>query len=237
MDHEVHAQSPEAFCRNCQQSFQASISRWGRKNRRSFPWRQPIRNSYELVVAEILLQQTRAESVSKHFSAVVSRCPDWSSLSEIPAMELEDLLKPLGLHRRRAKVLRILAKAVVEKGLPEKSSELATLPGIGQYMARAISTQLSMEVVAPIDGNVARVLERVFGPRKRADIRFDPWLQDLALSLVPPSDPGAYFESLLDFAALVCKPRRPRCAECPVIFCRFRTAIKSKFTTRAATVP
>lgn len=197
--------------------------RWGASNRRSFPWRDGDRTPYELVLAEVLLQQTRADHVASVFGSVVERCPDWDSLAEIPTTELEELLRPLGLQNRRAASLVALARAVRIQGLPSSASDLETLPGVGQYIARAVAVQLFREAVAPIDANVARVLERVFGPRKLADLRYDPELQRLALSLVPSEKPGDYLTSLLDFGAVICRSRAPQCDQCPVPSCRFRT--------------
>ena len=218
-----HDTRPDGTCIHCRKVFQATVLQWAEGKIRSFPWRRADRSAYELVLAEVLLQQTRAEHVATIFEVIVRRCPDWPALAKIPVTDLEGLLRPLGLQRRRAAALHSLAESVVHRGLPQTASALEKLPGIGQYMARAISAQLSMEVVAPIDTNVTRVLERVFGPRKFADIRHDPELQRLALNLVPPTDPGGYLVSLIDFAAIVCRSRAPLCGDCPMIACRFRT--------------
>ena len=219
----MHSGGPVPTCTSCTNAFQLAVVRWGTSNRRSFPWRRSSRRPYELVVAEILLQQTRAEHVTTVFDLVVTRCPDWRSLAEIPAADLENLLRPLGLQKRRSTALRALAGVVSRQGLPMRASDLEALPGIGQYIARAVAVQLFGEAVAPIDTNVARVLERVFGPRKLADIRYDPELQRLALSLVPSTDPEGYLTALLDFAATICRARDPQCSECPVASCRFRS--------------
>ena len=223
-DHQTHRSWPEKSCAYCLKEFQATVLRWADSNTRRFPWRQGHRSQYELVLAELLLQQTRAEHVALHFKRIVSRCPDWAALVEMTTVDLEELLRPLGLYRRRASALRALAEAVLRRGLPERASELEKLPGIGQYIARAIAAQLSKEVVAPIDTNVARVLERVFGPRRKADVRHDDELQCLALRLVPPTLPDVYLLSILDFAAAICRPRTPRCDGCPVGNCQYRSA-------------
>ena len=223
MDHQKHTTRPDPTCSGCLEAFQHIIITWGAGSSQQFPWRRPDRRAYELVVAELLLQQTRAEHVSGSFEAIIDRCPDWPDLAAIPVADLENLLKPLGLQRRRAAALHALAEAVNQKGIPETASELEQLPGIGQYISRAIAAQLFQEVVAPIDTTVARILERVFGPRTLADIRYDPGLQRLALNLVPPTDPGAYLVALLDFGAIVCRPKAPSCEDCPVNSCRFRS--------------
>ena len=223
MPHRQHTENPESSCGGCQEAFRASISGWGTHNRSSFPWREPRGSAFELVLAEVLLQQTRAESVAEAFGEIIEHCVDWSTLEQIPLRDLETLLRPLGLHKRRAAVLKALAQRVNQAGLPTTAMTLQELPGIGQYMSRAIAAQLFSEVVAPVDTNVARVLERVFGPRQLADIRYDPYLQSLALALVPQSDPGGYLLDLLDFARTVCRPRSPRCQRCPMFACRFRS--------------
>ena len=221
--HDDHGTVPASTCVTCREAFRTTVLRRGARNRRTFPWRRSDRSPYELVVAELLLQQTRAEQAAKVFPVIVGRCPDWFALAREPISDLEALLRPLGLQNRRAAALHALAQAVLERGLPRSASELETLPGIGQYMARAIAVQVSGEVVAPIDTNVARVLERVFGRRKLADIRYDPGLQGLALALMPPTNPQGYFVALLDFAAAICRPRAPRCDDCPLLACRFRS--------------
>ena len=224
--HESHGMIPQSSCCECRKAFQGTILRWPQGLSRSFSWRRKERTNYELVVAEVLLQQTRAENVDRVFDAITCKCPDWHALAMTPVGDLEELLKPLGLQRRRSASLHALAESVIQNGLPVSASALEKLPGIGQYIARAIAVQLSKEVAAPIDTNITRVLERVFGPRKLADIRHDSELQGLALSLVPPSDPGGYFVALLDFAAMVCRSRAPRCHECPLQACQFKSAIK-----------
>ena len=224
MGHDEHTVNPEPTCTVCLKAFQSTVMWWSASARRDFPWRRAGRESYELVVAEVLLQQTRAEQVGSIFGAVIERCPDWPDLATIPISDLEDLLRPLGLQKRRANSLHALAREVVESGFPSTAADLEKLPGIGQYMARAIATQLFDEIAAPIDTNVARVLERVFGPRTLSDIRYDPGLQGLALRLVPHTNPSGYFVAILDFASLVCRPRVPLCNDCPLTACRYRSA-------------
>ena len=221
----IHADRPLSDCIACRTRFQATILEAGKATRREFPWRRADTSSYELVIAEILLQQTRAEQVARVLPTILRRCPDWSSLATTSIKELEALLKPLGLHRRRARVLQALGKAILDGGLPRRAAELEALPGIGQYIARAIAVQLWDEVAAPIDTNVIRVLERVFGPRKLADARYDSELQQFALTLVPKARPAQYLEAILDFAAAVCLPRIPRCNECPMSACNHRLKV------------
>ena len=223
LKHSRHLKTLNSNCEACVEEFRQAVMLWSESGEKMFPWRREGRTSYELVVAEVLLQQTRAEQVASLFPRILQRCSGWVDLATIPIGELKDLLKPLGLQNRRASTLHALACRVKQEGLPDTAAGLQELPGIGQYMARAIAAQLFGEVVAPVDTNVARVLERVFGPRTLADIRYDPALQGLALELVPASDPGGYLVGILDFASTVCRPRSPRCGECPVASCGFRS--------------
>lgn len=206
-------------CGFCRRTFSRAVVAWGQGARRTFPWRRADRSPFELTVAEILLQQTRAEKVAAVIPSVLERYPDWRSLANATSTEVETSLRPLGLQRRRAARLRELARQLVDRGgtLPGTVSELEQLSGVGQYTARAIRVQLAGERVAPIDANVARVLERVFGPRTLADLRYDPYLQQLALNTTPKHDPGAYFVSLLDFGGVVCTARNPSCDVCPIV--------------------
>ena len=132
--HRAHANVPDPTCGKCRNALQEAVMHWGVANRRSFPWRARDRTPYELVVAEVLLQQTRAEHVASVFGSVVERCPDWDSLAEIPTPELEDLLRPLGLQNRRAASLVALARVVRIQGLPSSASDLETLPVSGSTL-------------------------------------------------------------------------------------------------------
>lgn len=99
---------------------------------------------------------------------------------------------------------------------PRQRNILEGIPAVGQYVANAILLFSHGRAEPLIDTNMARVIERYFGPRNLADIRFDPYLQDVARRLVSDSDPAKVNWAVLDFAALVCLPRVPRCDVCPV---------------------
>lgn len=182
------------------------------------------RTDYHIALAEVLLQQTKAERVASVFTALVREFPDWESVALAEIQTLERSLKPLGLYRRRAASLKALAGAVLAAGsLPDTVEELMKLPGMGQYISRMVALQRRTEVhVGAVDVNVARVLERVFGPRSMADVRYDPYLQGLALGLVPEGRELDYTLGILDFAASLCRARGPLCGACPVGRCRTR---------------
>ncbi|MBR0804333.1 hypothetical protein JQ636_12355 [Bradyrhizobium japonicum] len=154
----------------------------------------------------------------------MSEFPDWESLANAPSVRLQDQLRPVGLWQRRADSFRRLASEMVLLGdLPRSREELERLPGIGQYIASAVMLMRDGRPEPLLDSNMARVLERYFGPRERADIRYDPYLQALSRQVVRCSRSLEASWAILDLAALVCLPRLPRCDQCPLATgCRFR---------------
>lgn len=194
------------------------IRSWYKSNGRSFPWRRRGAGKYERVVTEVLLQRTRAETIAAFSPGFFARFPTWESLALTSRSSLEKSLRPIGLYTRRAAALSSLASVVLAMGkkFPRVRGALESLPGVGQYVASAILVIHHGEPEPFLDVNMARVLERYFGPRHLADIRHDPWLQELARKLVGGKDPLTTNFAVLDFAALVCKSRVPRCGSCPL---------------------
>jgi A/G-specific adenine glycosylase len=188
------------------------------------------------VIAEVLLQRTRAEVVQKFFPRFLAKYPSWKALARAREGNLREFLAPIGLWRRRADTLRRLARAIRVLGgrMPRDRAEIEALPGVGQYIANAIELLCYGRPRPLLDVNMARVLERFFGPRKLADIRFDPYLQRLAHAVLDREDPKGINWAILDLAALVCREKKPLHAECPLrARCKFlRCAPGSKPRTR-----
>jgi A/G-specific adenine glycosylase len=206
--------------------FRARVLRWFAEHGRTFPWREGGLGSYELVVAELLLQRTTANAVARFIPRFLERYPSWDRLDTADVKELEEQLRPIGLWRRRARALKELASAMVAANqiFPRERAAVEALPGVGQYMASAVLLLVHREPAPLLDSNMARVLERFFGPRGMADIRYDPWLQGLAMAVVACGEPVAVNWGVLDLAATVCRPRRPNCSECDLHpRCRFLT--------------
>jgi len=198
--------------------FRRELLRWFGTTGRHFPWRTETRTSYQLVVAEILLQRTRAEVVAKFFPAFLNEYPSWQALASAKEDDFEKSLKPLGLWQRRAKALKSLAKAVIERGgkLPASRDELESLPAIGQYIANAVLTMCYGAREPLLDVNMARLLERFFGARKLADIRYDSYLQELSRLILSVGPADKLNWAILDFAAVICSARTPLHAACPL---------------------
>jgi A/G-specific adenine glycosylase len=167
---------------------------------------------------EVLLQRTTASAVGRFLPGFVTRFTGWADIARVSEDEPPDHLKPLGLFRRRARALKLLAQEMVARSghYPGDDIELQALPGVGQYISNAILLFRYGEQRPLLDSNMARVLERFFGPRDLADLRYDPYLQRLAHKVVRCNSPADMNWAILDFAALVCKLRKPECSTCPL---------------------
>lgn len=208
--------------------FQTELIKWWNHNQRSFPWRRPKASKFQLIIAEILLQRTRAETVGIFWPTFTARFPSWAAIGAAGVSELEKALAPIGLSKQRAPRLHALAVIMSKRnGRFSKDREsVESLPGVGQYIANAILLFCHGKPHPLIDVNMARVLERVFGTRKLADIRYDPYLQALATEIVQTRRGKELNWAVLDFAALVCTSRNPHCFTCPIArICRFADSV------------
>ncbi len=211
---------------------QGKLLQWYYTNGRKFPWRNKGLSNYQLVIAETLLQRTKAETVSKFFLKFIQEFPSWQSLANAEQDVIEEYLKPIGLYRQRAKRLKLLAIEMVRRNgrLPKDRVELESIPFLGQYIANAIELIIFNEPSPLIDVNMSRVLERYFGERKMADIRYDPYLQELSYKVVNHSNAKEINWAILDFAALVCKSQKPLCEICFLKSkCNFYSKYKASF--------
>lgn len=198
--------------------FRNKLLNWFFSNGRDFPWRRKSLSNYKKVIAEILLQRTRAETASKFYSYFTRVYPSWKSLSDTGVNELSKSLIPIGLQNQRSTRLHNLAVEMVRRGgrFPKDYIELLSISHLGQYIANAVMLLVHGEKYPLLDVNMSRVLERYFGPRKLADIRYDYYLQDLSKKVVNCKDPIKMNWAILDFGALVCKASNPKCNCCPL---------------------
>ncbi|WP_166332496.1 A/G-specific adenine glycosylase [Sphingobacterium chungjuense] len=197
-------------------SFSSKLIAWYEKYGRELPWRQTS-DPYIIWLSEIILQQTRVEQGLPYFHTFVTQLPTVHDFAEADEDFILRLWQGLGYYSR-ARNMHKAAKAVMSNfnGLfPTSYEEVIQLPGIGAYTASAISSFSSNEVRAVVDGNVYRVLSRVFGID--TDINSGAGkkqFQELADSLVSKSQPGLYNQAIMDFGATVCKPKQPLCVAC-----------------------
>lgn len=195
--------------------FQEKILEWYKQNGRKFPWRKKGLTHYQYIIAETLLQRTKAETIAKFYPQFLKDFPNWKALAKANKRKLETYLKPVGLYRQRSKRLLSLAIEMVKRNgrLPRKREELETIPFMGQYIANAVELIIFKQPTPLVDVNMARVLERFFGPRKMADIRYDPYLQKLSYKIVNHKKAKDINWAILDFSAIICKPK-PICKNC-----------------------
>lgn len=185
------------------------LDRWATRNLRDFPWRQ-YTSEYDVLVAEMLLQRTSAGAVARFIPQFLAEYPDWHAISTADSSRLRERLSVLGLQARRTASLIDFANA--------RLGSSGERPGVGQYIERALGVMLKGARVAMVDANFVRILRRVFGPPWTSDYRYDRRLQGLALRIVL-SAPDARVANLaiLDFGALVCSARSPKCSDCPLL--------------------
>jgi A/G-specific adenine glycosylase len=192
---------------------------WYDCNARRFPWRLSSASTYVRIVSEVLLQRTRADVVARYLPGFLRRFPTWQSLAGASSEEMQEVLRPLGLWRVRATALQGLADyAARHRGrFPANREDLEQIPAVGQYVGNAVHL-FAQNVPAPlIDGSFARFLDRCFDAKRRADLRYDQRLQRISWMLVDhPKRSREISWAVLDLAAMVCLPERPRCDDCPV---------------------
>lgn len=190
---------------------------WYRKNRRALPFRNSP-TPYAVWVSEVMLQQTRADVVAPYFERWMRRFPNVRALAEASEPAVLNLWQGLGYYSR-ARRLRAGAQFLLthfDGELPHKVDELLSVPGIGPYSAGAIASIAYNQPVPLVDGNVIRVLCRLFaleGDPTRAPLKKLLW--EVAGEFVPKGSPGDFNQGLMELGALVCTPRRASCFACP----------------------
>ena len=197
----------------------AQLLAWYDRHRRDLPWRAlpgEAADPYRIWLSEIMLQQTTVVTVAPYFARFVAR---WPSLHSLAGAELDEVLhewQGLGYYAR-ARNLHACARAVVERHdgrFPSDPATLRALPGIGDYTAAAIAAIAFDHRSAAVDGNVERVVARLFAVEEPLP-QAKPELRALATTLVPQQRAGDFAQAMMDLGAVLCTPRRPRCVLCP----------------------
>jgi A/G-specific adenine glycosylase len=198
----------------------ARVLAWFETTGRDLPWRA-TRDPYRVLVAEVLAQQTQAARAAAAWPVFLERFPDVHALAAAAPAEVLRAWQGLG-YNRRALALRATAMAVEERGgWPGTVEELAALPGVGPYTARAVACFALGLPVAPVDTNVARVLARSLAGTDPAELT-PAARQRLADQAMPAGRAWSWSSALMDVGALHCRPR-PRCDGCPLeLSCRWR---------------
>ena len=198
--------------------FATNITSWYRANKRELPWRD-TQDPYKIWLSEIILQQTRVKQGLPYYERFLAAYPDVFALSRASESEVLRLWQGLGYYSR-ARNLHACAREIAEKHngqFPQNYAGLLKLKGVGAYTAAAIASFAYNETIAVVDGNVYRVLSRVFGVKE--DISSSggqKTFSKLAQELVPDGMAGEYNQAIMEFGALQCTPQRPACLLCPL---------------------
>lgn len=205
-----------------QTEFQDLLMQWYKKEARVLPWRSDP-SPYKVWISEIMLQQTRVDTVIPYFLRFIAEVPTVQALAYIEEEKLLKLWQGLGYYNR-ALNLKKAAQAIVNNfggEIPSGMKDLMSLPGIGVYTAGAISSIAFGKAVPAIDGNVLRIIARVTANREDIGIPATKKLfEPLVTTLIPADNPGDFNQALMDLGATICLPNgEPKCPECPVSGC------------------
>lgn len=195
------------------------ICDWYSRHKRTLPWRETS-EPYLIWVSEIIMQQTRIEQGLPYYQRFITLFPDVTALAQASEDEVLHAWQGLGYYSR-ARNMHETAKQIVKRynrRFPGSYSELLKLKGIGEYTAAAIASICFNEQVAAIDGNVNRVISRLFDislPIDKTDGRKQIW--EISAELIPKKNPSDYNQAMMDLGAGICTPKNPACSECPLI--------------------
>ncbi len=202
--------------REVMEDFRRDLLRWFDAAQRDLPWRR-TRDPYAIWLSEVMLQQTRVTAVIPFYRRFLERFPNLAALAMAPEADLLAHWAGLGYYYRARNVQRAAQMMVAAGGFPTTHAAILQLPGIGDYTAAAVASIAFNLPHAAVDGNVLRVLSRLFNDstdissgsgRKR--------FTALAGELLDQSRPGAYNQALMELGAVICLPKAPQCLLCPV---------------------
>ncbi|MBK5254814.1 MAG: A/G-specific adenine glycosylase [Vicinamibacteria bacterium] len=189
------------------------LLRWFARSKRPLPWRQ-TRDPYAIWVSEVMLQQTTVAAVIPYYARFMARFPTILSLATGDEDAVLEMWSGLGYYAR-ARNLRLGAQVLARNHngtFPRDVETAMTIKGVGRYTASAVTSLAYGARVAAVDGNVFRVLSRLYAARDLTS----PRAQQLATNLLSARAPGAWNEAMMELGATVCLPKRPRCQTCPV---------------------
>ncbi len=192
---------------------------WYSRQGRALPWRRARPDPYAVWVSEVMLQQTRVDTVTRYFTRWMARFPTVHALAQADEQEVLRLWEGLGYYRRARQLLAAAREVVARYGgrVPDDPAELQRLPGIGPYTAAAIASIAYGHDALALDGNLRRVLARFFGLDTPVDTPAGQReLESRAHGLWPAGRAGDFNQALMDLGALICTPRAPKCSACPL---------------------
>ena len=218
------------------QEFRETLLKWFKKHQRELPWRG-IDDPYRIWVSEVMLQQTQVKKVVGYYERFVKRFPDVQQLADAPLQDVLKVWEGLGYYAR-ARNFHKAAKIVVKdfgEVVPNEYSTFRQLPGVGDYSAAAVLSIAYNAPFAAVDGNIKRVLARLFMMETPInDGRTAKQFQQKADELLDLDEPGVFNQAMMELGATVCRPQSPTCLVCPVnVFCQaFRSTRQDEYPLR-----
>ena len=223
------------------QDFRDALLAWFNVYQRDMPWRHTD-DPYRIWVSEVMLQQTQVKKVVEYYERFITRFPDVQHLAAAPLQDVLKVWEGLGYYAR-ARNLHKAAQVVVNEldgKIPEDYAGFRKLPGVGDYSAAAVQSIAFDTPYAAVDGNIKRVLARLFLMESPInDAKSAKVFQQKADDLLDVNAPGFFNQAMMELGATVCRPQSPTCLVCPVnAFCEaFRTARQDEFPYRRETKP
>jgi len=193
------------------------LLRWFAKNKRDYSWRETS-DRYRVLIAELMLRRTKADQAAKVYSKFIEKYPDVKSLYYASMDDINEITYSLGLHWRRDSFVGIARESMESYGgkIPGEREDLKKFPGVGDYVAGAVLSLASNKKEWIVDSNVVRVFKRYFGLKTTKEGRRDKHVIALAKAYIECENPKSANLALIDFAALVCTPRKPIHEQCPL---------------------
>ncbi len=202
------------------QSITKEILNWYDNNKRILPWRKQLtkkQKEYFTLVSEIMLQQTQVKTVIPYFNNFIKKIPNFKTLAKTNDQKLMKCWEGLGYYSR-AKNLKKTAKKIIKEfngNLPNNIDQLKSLPGVGDYTSAAIMAIAFNQPFIPLDGNVERILKRIFYLKSEKEIRKDNLLRQKSF-FGKSNRSSDYAQAIMEIGALICKPTNPLCHQCPI---------------------
>lgn len=198
--------------------FTRSLLDWYKEHKRDLPWRD-TQDPYKIWLSEILLQQTRVEQGRPYFDRFIKQFPSLEHLAQASEQEVLTLWQGLGYYSR-ARNLHACARQILKdfKGkFPSNYTDLLRLKGVGKYTAAAIASFAFKQKVPVVDGNVLRVITRIYGIEDDiSQAKTHQKVFDISMQLISEEEPDHYNQAIMEFGAMHCKPANPKCETCPV---------------------
>ena len=223
--------------------FQKKLLKWFIINQRKLPWRA-TKNPYHIWIAEVMLQQTQVRKVLQYYQKFIDQFPDLDSLANADLQQILKAWEGMGYYARARNLHNAAHILLTEKGgiIPDTYHDFKKLPGAGEYITAAVLSQTFNAPYAVVDGNVKRVLSRVFLIDAPVNLSSSKVIfKEHANLLLDQSKPGNFNQAIMELGAIICRPKNPKCQECPITcFCgSFRTSQQNKYpiTVKSKSTP